>query len=82
MLQGEVAGLTPGKHGFHVHVVGDTGESCQATLGHFNPDMVNPVTRELLNAAMMETQYLEEVPTIAFSLLKVFLLLSNFNENN
>jgi len=42
VLQGEVAGLAPGKHGFHVHVVGDTGESCQATLGHFNPDMVNP----------------------------------------
>ena len=55
VLQGEVAGLTPGKHGFHVHVVGDTGESCQATLGHFNPDMVNPVTRELFNAAMMQT---------------------------
>ena len=55
VLQGEVAGLTPGKHGFHVHVLGDTGESCQATLGHFNPDMVNPVTRELFNAAMMQT---------------------------
>ncbi|VDM34662.1 unnamed protein product [Toxocara canis] len=24
-------------HGFHVHAVGDIGNSCNAALGHYNP---------------------------------------------
>ena len=34
----EVAGLTPGKHGFHVHHLGDiSAADGTATAGHFNP---------------------------------------------
>merc|ERR1719348_218875 len=38
---GKVSKLTPGKHGFHVHEKGDTGNSCVAAGGHFNPKNVN-----------------------------------------
>lgn len=39
IIQGKVLGLDPGKHGFHVHMTGDTGNTCKAAGGHFNPDM-------------------------------------------
>jgi Cu-Zn family superoxide dismutase len=38
-ITGEITGLTPGKHGFHVHEFGDLGsDDGMATGGHFNPD--------------------------------------------
>jgi len=38
-ITGEVTGLTPGKHGFHVHEFGDMSSSDGlATGGHFNPE--------------------------------------------
>ncbi len=38
-IAGEVTGLTPGKHGFHVHEFGDLNSpDGTATGGHFNPD--------------------------------------------
>lgn len=39
-VTGEVKGLTPGLHGFHVHEFGDLTdlESGKSTGGHFNPD--------------------------------------------
>uniref|UniRef100_Q9XYS0 Superoxide dismutase [Cu-Zn] n=1 Tax=Pacifastacus leniusculus TaxID=6720 RepID=Q9XYS0_PACLE len=36
-IVGTVSGLTPGKHGFHVHQKGDLGDGCKAAGGHFNP---------------------------------------------
>jgi Cu-Zn family superoxide dismutase len=37
---GEVRGLTPGKHGFHIHQFGDLrSDDGMATGGHYNPDM-------------------------------------------
>jgi Cu-Zn family superoxide dismutase len=41
-VKGEVSGLTPGKHGFHVHQIGDcsSGDGKSAG-GHFNPENVN-----------------------------------------
>jgi Cu-Zn family superoxide dismutase len=39
---GTVTGLTPGKHGFHVHAVGDCSAPDAASAGaHFNPDNKN-----------------------------------------
>ena len=36
----ELLGLTPGKHGFHIHEFGDmSSPDGMATGGHFNPDM-------------------------------------------
>ena len=37
-IKGEILGLGPGYHGFHVHMTGDTGDNCKAAGGHFNPD--------------------------------------------
>jgi len=34
---GDLSGLTPGMHGFHVHEKGDCGGEGQAAGGHFNP---------------------------------------------
>merc|ERR1719219_540243 len=36
-LRGEIEGLEPGPHGFHIHEIGSTDEGCTAAGGHFNP---------------------------------------------
>ena len=40
-IDGQIYGLEPGKHGFHVHAEGDLGNACKNAAGHFNPQMVN-----------------------------------------
>lgn len=37
VIRGQLTGLKPGKHGFHVHEFGDTSNSCKGAGGHYNP---------------------------------------------
>jgi len=37
-VSGQIYGLKPGLHGFHVHMDGNLDNDCKAAGGHFNPD--------------------------------------------
>jgi len=40
-VNAEVKGVSPGKHGFHIHETGACTDEGKAAGGHFNPDQVS-----------------------------------------
>jgi len=45
-VHGEITGLTPGEHGFHVHEYGMWNEDGMASGGHFNPTGASHASHE------------------------------------
>lgn len=39
-IAGEITGLQPGQHGFHIHEFGDLSRGCESAGAHYNPDGV------------------------------------------
>lgn len=37
LIYGEIKGLTPGLHGFHIHRTGNLTEGCKSLCSHYNP---------------------------------------------
>ena len=37
-VEGEVWGVPPGEHGFHIHALGDLSEGCASIGGHYKPN--------------------------------------------
>ena len=40
-VTGQVSGLSPGQHGFHIHLYGDFSGGCVSAGPHYNPDERN-----------------------------------------
>uniref|UniRef100_A0A976X680 Superoxide dismutase [Cu-Zn] n=1 Tax=Neocaridina denticulata sinensis TaxID=274643 RepID=A0A976X680_NEODE len=40
-IEGVINKLTPGPHGFHIHMLGDLSGGCVTAAGHYNPYMKN-----------------------------------------
>ena len=36
-ITGKITGLSPGKHGFHIHESGDLSVGCKSLCSHYNP---------------------------------------------
>ncbi|XP_047134812.1 superoxide dismutase [Cu-Zn]-like isoform X2 [Hydra vulgaris] len=40
-IEGYISGVSPGKHGFHIHEFGKLSDGCKDAGAHYNPLMVN-----------------------------------------
>ena len=41
VITGQITGLKPGMHGFHIHEFGDLSKGCESAGGHYNPTGVS-----------------------------------------
>jgi Cu-Zn family superoxide dismutase len=41
LIRGQITGLEPGEHGFHIHEYGDLSNGCESAGAHYNPDGID-----------------------------------------
>lgn len=58
-ISGNITGLSPGKHGFHIHSLGDLREGCKSAGSHYNPYQVGQ-----LEPGNHDTRYIRNLSTV------------------
>ena len=56
-IEGRVTGLSPGKHGFHIHQWGDLSNGCDSTGPHFNPEHVSLCSIEICTPRFINSKF-------------------------
>ena len=68
LIKGSISGLTPGKHGFHIHEFGDMSDGCKSMGAHYNPDGVDHGDLEKGHVGDLENIVANESGVATFSI--------------
>eukprot|EP00898_Chlorokybus_atmophyticus_P000455 jgi/Chlat1/140/Chrsp1S03230 len=72
IVEAHLTGLTPGKHGWHVHEFGNLTQACNSTGGHYNPTEavhgnINTVPSHVGDLANLEADASGNVDTVVYA---------------
>ena len=68
LIKGTITGLTPGKHGFHIHEFGDMSEGCKSMGAHYNPAGVDHGDLKLGHVGDLENVVADDNGVATFSI--------------
>ena len=69
LIRGTITGLTPGKHGFHIHEFGAMSDGCKSMGAHYNPDGVDHGDLKQGHVGDLENIMADENGTAKFSIV-------------